>query len=175
MENLPGFNAKAGLTWVYPTNVEIRDYQYNIAQKALFNNVLVSLPTGRGKTFIAAVVMFNIYRWYPDGKILFLVPTRSLVNQQDEACYKLMGVPQDEMIDLTGTQLFCCFAALNCEKKFQKILAENNLRSCCRCQFGEHSRSDLALKTHFFLNTTSGCERSGERFLRCNCYPDGGF
>lgn len=59
---------EATRTWVYPTNKEHRDYQFNIVQRALFNNVLVALPTGLGKTFIAAVVILNYYRWYPKGK-----------------------------------------------------------------------------------------------------------
>jgi len=40
----------------------IRDYQYSMVEKALFQNTLVCLPTGMGKTLIAAVVMFNYYR-----------------------------------------------------------------------------------------------------------------
>jgi Fanconi anemia group M protein len=36
-------------------NYPRRDYQYSITRKALFHNTLVSLPTGLGKTFIAAV------------------------------------------------------------------------------------------------------------------------
>ncbi|KAG1077464.1 hypothetical protein G6F42_024823 [Rhizopus arrhizus] len=44
-------------TWVYPTNYPIRGYQLNIVHKAMFNNILVALPTGLGKTFIAAVVI----------------------------------------------------------------------------------------------------------------------
>jgi ATP-dependent DNA helicase MPH1 len=49
-------------SWVFPTNFAQRDYQYNMIYKALFANVLVALPTGLGKTFIAAVVMVNWYR-----------------------------------------------------------------------------------------------------------------
>lgn len=33
-------------TWVYPTNLGHRDYQYNIVHRALLNNLLVALPTG---------------------------------------------------------------------------------------------------------------------------------
>jgi len=46
-------------TWVYPCSSDkpMRVYQYNIVHVALFENTLVSLPTGLGKTFIAAVVM----------------------------------------------------------------------------------------------------------------------
>lgn len=43
---LPGFDAEAGNTWIYPINYPIREYQFNIAQQAIFKNTLVSLPTG---------------------------------------------------------------------------------------------------------------------------------
>lgn len=46
-------------TWVYPVQDDkpLRTYQYNIVHRALFADTLVSLPTGLGKTFIAACVM----------------------------------------------------------------------------------------------------------------------
>lgn len=95
-------DVEAAKTWIYPTNMKKRDYQYNIVQKALFNNVLVALPTGLGKTFIAAVVILNFFRWFPEGKILFLAPSRPLVDQQKVACHKICGLPWDCAIDLTG-------------------------------------------------------------------------
>lgn len=75
-------------SWVYPANMAHRDYQYAISRKALFNNTLVCLPTGLGKTFIAAVVMSNFYRWYPRGKIVFMGPSRPLVAQQTNPCVR---------------------------------------------------------------------------------------
>ena len=50
---------EASKTWIYPSSSDkpLRTYQYNIVHVALFENTLVSLPTGLGKTFIAAVVM----------------------------------------------------------------------------------------------------------------------
>lgn len=45
-EELPGFDADAGNTWIYPINYPLRDYQFNIVKNALFSNTLVSLPTG---------------------------------------------------------------------------------------------------------------------------------
>ena len=45
--------------WIYPINCPKRDYQYNIVKNCLFNNTLVALPTGLGKTLIAGVVMLN--------------------------------------------------------------------------------------------------------------------
>lgn len=49
-------------------NVPLRDYQLAITKTALFSNTLVALPTGLGKTLIAAVVMYNYFRWFPEGK-----------------------------------------------------------------------------------------------------------
>ena len=69
----------------YPTNYPVREYQ--------LQNTLVSLPTGLGKTFIAAVVMFNYYRWFPAGKVIFMAPTRPLVTQQIGACHDIVGIP----------------------------------------------------------------------------------
>ncbi|CAH7673641.1 hypothetical protein BY996DRAFT_4579160 [Phakopsora pachyrhizi] len=90
-------------TWVYSINKPKRKYQYDIVAKALFNNCLVSLPTGLGKTFIAAVVMLNFYRWYPKGKVIFLAPTRPLVQQQIEACHSIAGIPSSDCVSMTGT------------------------------------------------------------------------
>ncbi|KAF9332432.1 3'-5' DNA helicase [Linnemannia elongata] len=93
---------RAILTWQYPINYPKRDYQYNIIRRALFTNTLVSLPTGLGKTFIAAVVMLNYFRWFPKSKIVFMAPTRPLVNQQIEACFNICGIPQEATVELTG-------------------------------------------------------------------------
>lgn len=46
--------------------VNERAYQLDIIRTALFNNTLVCLPTGLGKTLIAAVVMHNFTRWFPE-------------------------------------------------------------------------------------------------------------
>lgn len=97
-----GFCTSAGALWIYPTNCPVRDYQLHIARTALFCNTLVCLPTGLGKTFIAAVVMYNFYRWYPSGKVVFMAPTKPLVAQQIEACYRVMGIPQSAMAEMTG-------------------------------------------------------------------------
>ena len=49
----------AAKEWIYPLNRPRRDYQLNISKRCLFDNTLVALPTGLGKTFIAGVVMLN--------------------------------------------------------------------------------------------------------------------
>ncbi|KAJ3648440.1 hypothetical protein Zmor_020244 [Zophobas morio] len=100
-----GFDLQAGQSWIYPTNYSVRDYQYNIIEQALHKNTLVSLPTGLGKTFIAAVVMYNFYRWYPHGKVIFMAPTRPLVKQQMDACYNITAIPKEVTAELTGTKV----------------------------------------------------------------------
>ncbi|XP_050988741.1 Fanconi anemia group M protein isoform X2 [Labeo rohita] len=99
----PGFDPSAGRVWIYPTNYPIRDYQLRISEAALLRNTLVCLPTGLGKTFIASVLMYNYYRWFPAGKIVFMAPTKPLVAQQIQACYGVMGIPQEHMAELTGS------------------------------------------------------------------------
>ena len=99
------FDITSGSQWIYPNNLPTRSYQYNIVQKALFTNTLVTLPTGLGKTFIAAVVMYNFYRWYPTGKVIFLAPTKPLVAQQVKACYNVMGIPKEHTTEMTGMVL----------------------------------------------------------------------
>ncbi|RCV37375.1 hypothetical protein SETIT_8G057700v2, partial [Setaria italica] len=91
-------------TWIYPTNVDVREYQKHMVEKSLFTNTLIALPTGLGKTFIAAVVMYNYYRWFPEGKIIFAAPSRPLVAQQIEACLNTVGIPQEWTIDLRGNK-----------------------------------------------------------------------
>ncbi|KAB1210893.1 Fanconi anemia group M protein [Morella rubra] len=109
--NCIDIDPEAAKTWIYPVNVPLRDYQFDITKKALFSNTLVALPTGLGKTLIAAVVMYNYFRWFPDesqhlipeeGKIVFAAPSRPLVMQQIEACHNIVGIPQEWTIDMTG-------------------------------------------------------------------------
>ncbi|GMM28844.1 3'-5' DNA helicase [Martiniozyma asiatica (nom. inval.)] len=99
----------------YPSNYPVRDYQLSIVQSALYTNTLVSLPTGLGKTFIAAALILNYYRWFNSSKIIFMAPTRPLVAQQIKACYEISGVP------LSDTTVF-----LNKQRKDREDLWNNH-------------------------------------------------
>ena len=121
-EKVEGFDEQFGSTYIYPTNYPVRDYQYNIIKKALFKNCLVALPTGLGKTFIAAVVMYNYYRWFPRRKLIFMAPTKPLVAQQINACYDIMGIPVKDTAEMTGK----IFESLEFDKK------ENEFHSFCQ-------------------------------------------
>lgn len=102
-EGCEGFDRYAGKLWIYPNNLTVRGYQKHAVEMALFKNAMIVLPTGFGKTFIAAVVMYNFYRWYPEGKIIFVAPTRPLVTQQIVECKKISGIPSSDCVELTGT------------------------------------------------------------------------
>lgn len=98
----PAIDYEAAQQFVYPTNYAVREYQLTITEKALYHNTLVSLPTGLGKTLIASVVMYNFYRWFPTGKIVFMAPTKPLVAQQIQACHEIMGIPLTDTAELQG-------------------------------------------------------------------------
>ncbi|KAL9130828.1 MAG: hypothetical protein Q9217_001080 [Psora testacea] len=91
-------------TWVYPTNLgNIRHYQFSIVARGLYHNMLVALPTGLGKTFIAATIMLNWFRWTTTAQIVFVAPTKPLVSQQVKACFEIAGIPRSATSMLTGT------------------------------------------------------------------------
>ena len=66
MKSLLGCCRGNALHWVYPAQVPKRSYQIDIIKSALLRNTLVCLPTGLGKTLIAAVLMHNFCRWFPE-------------------------------------------------------------------------------------------------------------
>lgn len=98
-----GIDPNTLTNWIFPVqDYEKRDYQLNISKNAILHNTLVILPTGLGKTFIAAVAIYNFMRFFPSSKIVFMAPTRPLVNQQMSACYDVVGIPKEETAELTG-------------------------------------------------------------------------
>jgi hypothetical protein len=44
-----GYDENSGNVWIYPNNMPIRPYQFNIIQECLHKNTMVILPTGLGK------------------------------------------------------------------------------------------------------------------------------
>lgn len=100
--NLLEFNYDEGYCYKYPIDYPIRKYQLDVFKDAIYNNTLVCLPTGMGKTFIAAVLMYNYHRWFPTKKLIFMAPTKPLVLQQMQACWNIAGLSDDKTIDMTG-------------------------------------------------------------------------
>lgn len=61
--------------------IQPREYQKNIIETAKLNNTLVVLPTGLGKTLIALFLSIHRLEKYPGEKVLFLAPTKPLIEQ----------------------------------------------------------------------------------------------
>lgn len=62
-------------------NIKPRKYQEEIYKTCIDNNCLVVLPTGLGKTLIALMLTINRIKKYPKEKVLFLAPTKPLIEQ----------------------------------------------------------------------------------------------
>ena len=71
-------------------NIEPREYQINIFNSAKEYNTLVVLPTGLGKTIIAAMLAEYVL-FEKNEKVLFLAPTRPLVMQHLETMKRLFS------------------------------------------------------------------------------------
>lgn len=72
-----------------------REYQTKIVETCKQKNCLVILPTGLGKTLIALMLAQERLKLYPKLKILFLAPTRPLVEQHYESFKKDFPHSQD--------------------------------------------------------------------------------
>ncbi len=121
--------------------LQIRDYQINIADNCVKKNSLVVLPTGLGKTIIAVLVANKILNIFPPhSKIIVLAPTRPLINQHYETFLRFLNIPKEKFAILTG-----------------KILPEKRIAS-----FNDHEilfytpqtlRNDLVQKKYNLDNT----------------------
>ena len=69
--------------YIKKNTIEKRDYQVNLANQAIEENCIVVLPTGLGKTAVALQIIAE-YLSKGKGGVLFLAPTRVLVNQHYE-------------------------------------------------------------------------------------------
>ena len=79
--------------------VEERAFQVNIAKSCLSRSTLVVLPTGMGKTVVATMVIAETLR-HKGGKILFLAPTKPLVEQHAASLKDILTV--DRIAVFTG-------------------------------------------------------------------------
>ncbi len=80
-------------------SLEYREYQHNIANSAVKASTLVVLPTGLGKTIVALLVLAEELK-KKNNKILFLSPTKPLVNQHAQFLKKFLTI--DDSVVLTG-------------------------------------------------------------------------
>ncbi|MFB6075947.1 MAG: helicase-related protein [Candidatus Aenigmatarchaeota archaeon] len=82
-------------------SLEKRLYQETIFNTTVNHNTLCVLPTGMGKTFVA--VLLAAYRMNKlGGKVLFMAPTRPLVEQHKKTFNETLEIAEDDMKVLTG-------------------------------------------------------------------------
>ncbi|RLG90771.1 MAG: DEAD/DEAH box helicase, partial [Candidatus Hecatellales archaeon] len=82
--------------------VEKRDYQLNIVKTCLKGNTLVILPTGLGKTVIAALLTAERLFMYPEGKCFVLAPTKPLAVQHYETFKSILRLDNRSFALFTG-------------------------------------------------------------------------
>lgn len=95
---------------MYPATVPEREYQVDIIKTALLQNTLVCLPTGLGKTLIAAVLMYNFTRWFPEVLLLLSAHAEALLylimsaafEYHDSICHTQSCKHDCSCVDLTS-------------------------------------------------------------------------
>ncbi|WP_309492339.1 DEAD/DEAH box helicase [Candidatus Hecatella orcuttiae] len=85
-----------------PRTVERRSYQEAIAATCLRGNTLVILPTGLGKTTIAALTAAERLRLHPEGRCLILAPTKPLALQHYQTFRRVFNLEDSAFCLLTG-------------------------------------------------------------------------
>ncbi len=115
--------------FIVPNSVEIRDYQVNLANQAKNENCLIILPTGLGKTVVALHVIAD-YLTKGNGGVLFLAPTKVLVNQHYEFLKNTLAI--DDIALITGEDLL---------EKRKKLWINSII-----CATPEITRNDIARK-----------------------------
>lgn len=78
-----------------------RLYQESIAEVASHESTLVVLPTGLGKTVIALKVIDRVL-WREGGRVLFMAPTKPLVEQHFAFLSDKLSLPSGEIVIMTG-------------------------------------------------------------------------
>ncbi len=82
--------------------LEPREYQEKIATRCLSGNTLVCLPTGLGKSIVAALVAAERMRKKPDSKVVVLAPTKPLVAQHERMFLKFLNLKPESYTTITG-------------------------------------------------------------------------
>jgi len=88
--------------WIHSNTIEKRRYQENIVATCLTGNTLVVIPTGMGKTSIAAMVAAARLQKDMNSRIIILAPTKPLVNQHMKSFKKFIKLDPENMLTITG-------------------------------------------------------------------------
>ncbi len=96
-------NVKFNSSYLTEGKIESREFQINIAEKCLNKDSLVVIPTGMGKTVIAALIAAKTLEIFPlNSKIIMLAPTRPLIVQHYNKFVEYLKLPIEKQKILTG-------------------------------------------------------------------------
>ncbi|MEX2680352.1 MAG: DEAD/DEAH box helicase [Candidatus Sigynarchaeota archaeon] len=79
-----------------------RVYQQRMFVKATTGNALIVLPTGLGKTLIAAMLAVHELNSHPGSKVVFLAPTKPLVQQHAKSFMEYTSIDPAKLVVFTG-------------------------------------------------------------------------
>lgn len=82
--------------------IESRLYQETILNTAAAKNTLVVLPTGTGKTPLAALLVADRLAKFPESRALVLAPTKPLAAQHEKSFRKFFNIDEGGIVLLTG-------------------------------------------------------------------------
>ena len=83
-------------------SVEWRDYQVELARSAMDVSSLVTLPTGLGKTVVAALIAAERLRRDPQESVIILAPTKPLCQQHHEMMARILKLDEFDIVLWTG-------------------------------------------------------------------------
>ncbi|MHA1381016.1 MAG: DEAD/DEAH box helicase [Candidatus Helarchaeota archaeon] len=83
--------------------IQRRGYQEALLVSCAKQNSLIVLPTGLGKTIIAVLISAYRLKKFPGSKIVFLAPTKPLVEQHYQTYKKLFNLDESLLLVLTGS------------------------------------------------------------------------
>ena len=99
-------------------------------------NYIICAPTGTGKTLVAALIISDhLQKRRGKGKVIFIVDTRPLAQQQKEALEKM----------IRGSRVECCVGKYF-SRTIQTLLPDQNIIVCTAGKFLDELRQD---KVHF--------------------------
>jgi Fanconi anemia group M protein len=100
--NIENLNNKQTLPKYVIKDITPRLYQETILSTCVNSNCLVVLPTGMGKTMLALMLASQRFKQYPKSKMVFLAPTKPLVEQHLQTFRKHFEIEDDELAVFTG-------------------------------------------------------------------------
>jgi len=82
--------------------MDYRTYQVDLADIASRQSTIIVLSTGLGKTVIAALLTAKRLKEHQGSKVLFLAPSRPLVDQQARFLKRVLDLEESQIVCLTG-------------------------------------------------------------------------